>query len=397
MSTIVEQTVRSTRFRLLIAGSLAAAGVWAFAPYAVNDIATQAAINAPLVRLVAPADGTVGALPQEGMLVDAPTRIELVRVAEDAGTLGEAAARVEQAEALARLMRTQIAAIQAEEGRLALRAARFSSSVTSQIAAQAVSAEADGRSCKVQLEQAKAALARAESLRTTGFVSAAGVEKARAEAARAAAECEAAAARRASLAVEGRAARLDIMIGDSANDQPYSAQQRDRLATERRSLEARMLDAEARAATERRRLAEARARAMPTIPAGLFVWNVLASPGSAVTAGVPLIDLVDCRRRFVDVALPERKAESVHAGDVARVRLVGTDEWVEGRVLRVTGSAAKASDMLFAARPQAREDSREISVHVALPQVHDGTAAAPAYRRCEVGRLAEVRFGRALL
>jgi hypothetical protein len=101
------------------------------------------------------------------------------------------------------------------------------------------------------------------------------------------------------------------------------------------------------------------------------------------------MDLADCRRRFVEMALPERRAEAIGPGDRARVRLVGTSQWLDGRVTRVTGSAAVADESFRAARPQARAEGREISVEVSLPP-----APAIAGRGCDIGRLAEVRLGR---
>lgn len=387
----LETILRSRRLRLALGLLIGAGGLWAFAPYVLMDVATQAAVNAPLVRVSAPADGTVGSLPAVGEAIDGNQPLKLVDVAIDAGALGQASAEAARADSLAILLRRQIAEIARDEARLSRRADVFETAARARLAADVTGARALAHSYTSQVTEADAALERAERLLASGFVTPAAVDKARAGRERARADCRAAQARAAAAGAESRAAASGVMLADGANDQPYSAQQLDRLGLERRQLEARLLEAEALAAAERQRIADAQARAEPKLPAGLLVWRVWASPGAAVTAGAGLMDLADCRRRFVEMALPERRAAAVRPGDTARVRLVGTDTWMEGRVTRVTGSAAVADESFRAARPQARAEGREISVEVSLPP-----APAVAARGCDIGRLAEVRLGRSL-
>lgn len=387
----LEALLRSRRLRLALGLLIGAGGLWAFAPYVLMDVATQAAVNAPLIRVSAPADGTVGALPPVGSAVGGAHPLKLVEVAIDAGALGQANAQAARAESLAILLRRQIAEIEQDEARLEHRADVFETAARARLSADVTGARALAQSCTSQVREADAVLQRAERLLSSGFVTPAAVDKARAGADRARADCRAAQARAGAAGAESRAAASGVLLADGANDQPYSAQQLDRLGLERRQLEARLLEAEALATAERQRIADAQHRAEPKLPAGLLVWRVWASPGAAVTAGAGLMDLADCRRRFVEMALPERRADAVRPGDEARVRLVGTDEWMVGRVTRVTGSAAVADESFRAARPQARAEGREISVEVSLPP-----APAVAARGCDIGRLAEVRLGRRL-
>ena len=184
----LEAAVRSRRVRLALVAGLAGLGVWAFAPYAAGDVATEAAINAPLVRIAAPIDGTVGALPPRGAYLAAPARVELVRPAADAGALGAAAAERAEALATAELARRQIAALAAEEERLAARASTFARAARARLAADLAAARAEVRSCRDIAAEEESALTRAERLAGTGFMAAAGLERARAAAARSRAE-----------------------------------------------------------------------------------------------------------------------------------------------------------------------------------------------------------------
>ena len=118
-----------------------------------------------------------------------------------------------------------------------------------------------------------------------------------------------------------------------------------------------------------------------------------ASPGSAVVEGQTLIDLADCGRRFVAVELPERDFEQIKPGDAAAVRLIGSNEWTEGKVLQVRGSAARGDDRLLAAQiPLA--NSGNITIEVSLVR---GVTPADGNGFCDIGRTAEVRFHRSSL
>jgi hypothetical protein len=121
------------------------------------------------------------------------------------------------------------------------------------------------------------------------------------------------------------------------------------------------------------------------------VWSVAASPGSTVSEGQTLLDLAVCERRFVVVELPERAFEQIKAGDPASVRLIGSDDWRQGQVLQVRGSAARADDRLLAAQVP-RPDPNSIIVEVGLPE---NETQSDRNNFCNIGRPAEVRFQRA--
>ena len=88
---------------------------------------------------------------------------------------------------------------------------------------------------------------------------------------------------------------------------------------------------------------------------------------STVTEGQTLLDLADCAHRFVAVDLPERDFEQIKAGDPAYVRLIGSDEWTQGEVRQVRGSAARTDDRLLAAQVPS-PNAGNITVEVGLPR-----------------------------
>jgi hypothetical protein len=109
-----------------------------------------------------------------------------------------------------------------------------------------------------------------------------------------------------------------------------------------------------------------------------------------VTEGQTILDLADCAHRFVVVDLPEREFEQVKAGDTAAVRLIGSDDWKQGKIRQVLGSAARTDDRLLAAQI-ARPVSSSIAVEVELLQE---SSEAERNSFCNIGRMAEVRFQR---
>jgi multidrug resistance efflux pump len=175
-------------------------------------------------------------------------------------------------------------------------------------------------------------------------------------------------------------------------DASYAEQQRDRLMLRRQEVEAIASDARARLAVldrqigaELRRLQRAAVFDV-VLPAGTAVWSQPVPRGSTVAPGATLIELVDCRRRYVEVALPERRMETLLPGERVSVRLVGGRHWQEGTVASALGGAARQEGAMTAAGTGHNE--RTLTVDVSLPP------PATLDRRCEVGRLAEVRFSR---
>jgi hypothetical protein len=109
-----------------------------------------------------------------------------------------------------------------------------------------------------------------------------------------------------------------------------------------------------------------------------------------VTEGQTILDLADCAHRFVVVDLPEREFEQIKTGETAAVRLIGSDDWKQGKIRRILGSAARTDDRLLAAQV-VRPISNSIAVEVELLQ-EGSNAERNSF--CNIGRMAEVRFQR---
>ncbi len=390
----VQNFVRARSTRIVLAASLIAIGAIGFAPYVFNNVSTQAAINAPLIRLAAPVDGTVAELPANGRYFAKPASIRLLDLSQDTGEVADLAAQADLAKAQMDLAERQLAELRGEEGRLKQRASVFTSATTARLGEDRDGAVADLRGCQADRVQQTATLARVRKLAADGFMSPAAVEKAEAAAKLKDSDCSGAEARLRAIDVTTEAARAGVFIGDSYNDAPYAVQQADRLMLQRQIIEKTLSDATAQYTRAKRRLKDALDRSSYRAPAGTLVWAATSSSGTAVRTGEPVLDLVDCRRRFVQVALPERKAESIVPGGPADVRLIGSNEWMKGRIASISGGATRRQEQLLAASTNTQPGAREIIVDVTLAA--SAPEALDANRRCDIGRLAEVRFSRSL-
>lgn len=396
----LETMARSRRLRLAAAVSMAAVGLWAFMPYMANEVGGEAWVNAPLTRISSPIAGTVTTeLPAPGAHLTHPRTAVLVKArALDSSGLGALLDQQAAMQAGLNLAEQQLAEIAAADQRLAGRAGRFESAAVARLVATTDAARADAEACTAEAREARQQLARIETLAAKGFATNATQDRARADASASQARCTALAARLEVSLSETRAARAGLYLGASAQDTPYAEQQRDRLMLRRQELETLATAANAHLAELARRIDSERTRLKSAaayqaqMPANRIVWRTLVSPGQSVANGVTLLELADCTHRFVEVTLPERRMEAMQPGAPAKIRLIGSNDWLEGRIMGITGAAARRDAALVAAEDTGR-DAGALTVAIALPP-DPGPATHSSARRCDIGRLAEVRFAR---
>ena len=397
-SDYLQRFVRSRLVRLTLAIVLIAVSVWAFFPHVRYRIASSAFVNAELMRVAAPIAGRLTRdLPRKGDFVEKPASVTLVEaLARDQRHLLQLTSQYNVAKEHASLLRKQLAEIDATSAELAKRAQIYRESMVARLEREIEESKAERVGCLAEAKQRRDIASRMEQLVKGGTASEIRTAEAMATHEAASTRCEMADARMKRLQVELAAAKDGVFLRDGANDAPYSQQQRDRLALRRQELEIKVLEeslktsqleSEMEAERERIRRLSHFDLALPT---NHVVWSVAASPGSTVSEGQTLLDLAACENRFVVVELPEREFEQIKAGAPAYVRLFGSEEWKQGQVRQVRGSAARTDDRLLAARVP-KPEANSITVEVGLPD--DGTAT-DRNNFCNIGRLAEVRFQR---
>ncbi len=396
--TSVERLIRSRLVRLLLALVLIAVGGWAFLPHIAYRVASSAFVNAELVRVTAPMAGRLSRdLPRKGDIIEHSITVNLIEaLSPDRRHLMELEQQSVVAKDRANLAKKQIAEIETIDRALESRTASYRSGAIERLGQQIAEAAAEKTGCLAENEQRLDVGSRMEQLAKSGYTSQIRSAEASATQEANAARCQMAAARVQRLRIERDSAQTGVYLGDGASDVPYSQQQRDRLVLRRQELETEMLQQDSSASQLAKEVTEERNRfdrighSSLLLPADHVVWSVSASPGSTVTEGQTILDLADCARRFVVVDLPEREFEQIKASEAASVRLIGSDEWRQGKVRQVLGSAARTDDRLLAAQVP-HPTSSSISVEVELLQ---DQSEAERNSFCNIGRMAEVRFQR---
>ena len=398
LSSSVETLIRSRLVRILLALALIIVGGWAFLPHLAYRIAPTAFVNSELVRVTAPIAGRLSPdLPRRGEIIDHSTTVHLVEaLSSDRRHLLDLEQQGAVAKDRAELAKQQLADIEAADRELRSRIESYRSGTIQRLDQEVVEAQAEKAACLAENEQRRNVRTRLEELAKSGYTPQLRSSEAFATEEANAGRCEMADARIQRFKVERDSAQKGIFIANGASDAPYSQQQRDRLALRRQELETEMLQQTSIAkqlsaeVTEERSRLERIGHSDVLLPADHVVWSVLASPGSTVTEGQTILDLADCTRRFVVVDLPEREFEQIKPNASAQVRLIGGDEWRQGNVLRVIGSAVRTDDRLLAAQVP-HPTSSSITVEVELLQ---DRSEAEHSGFCNIGRLAEVRFQR---
>lgn len=394
MNNGIDKLARSYRLRVSAAAIAAALGLWAFAPYMVSEMGGEAQVNAPIIRMASPISGIVATdLPAPGTPLAKNIPVVLVRATNvDRSSLeslkGEAAALG----AVRDLARKQIAELGHADHRLASRSSRFGTAAAAKFAATTVAAREGLAACEAEAAEAVLQRDRIEELAKHGFATFTQRDRLRAVAIATARRCAAMAGQVDAITIEARAASQGLYLSGTAMDAPYGDQQRDRMLLRRQELEivaaeaaARFVQLQLQIGAEEQRVAKASSfRAI--LPAGTVVWSQPAPKGTVVSEGANIIEVADCRHRYVEVSLPERRMEAILPGERVQVRLIGSDQWLEGRIASTAGAAARGEGALAAT--SLAKDDRALTVMVVLPP--PSTLA----HRCDVGRLAEVRFPR---
>ena len=392
--------LRSRFVRVGLASILFGASAWAFAPYLKYRIAPSAFINAELMRVTAPIAGRLTQdLPRKGEFVAHLKKVTLIdSMTPDRRHLLDIEQQYATAKENAELARKQLDEIAAINAELDNRISAYRDGMVSRLSREVDEADAEKKGCLAEVRQRIDVGARMQALVETGTASQIRTAEALAIQEATSTRCRMAEARLQRLEVELRAAQDGVYLTDGANDVPYSQQQRDHLILRRQDLQTLLLQQTRRIAQlvdemteEQNRLARVDHYDL-TLPPSHVVWSVTASPGSAVIEGQTLLDLADCGRRFVAVELPERDFEQIKAGDRTAVRLIGSNDWTEGRVVQVRGSAARADDRLLAAQVPT-PNAGNITVEVSL---EPGVTPVDSKGFCDIGRMAEVRFERSI-
>lgn len=396
---------QSRNLRLVSAGLLLAAAGSILLPRATNYVSTSAVVNAPLITVRSPFDGRIAkASPEVAHAVDADAA--LLRIDGDrtdrsrlTGLLAEETSLLRAQTSLSR-ERDTLAALAEALGRRDREHRQLRARL---LHARLTGLKAEHRGALAERREIADRIARTRSLAAKGNATGAMVERESAELAIRTAEADRLQAAADALRISLAALAEGYVVQETGSDASYAQQRLDEIAIRRADLETEIARTEAHRGALGEQIAMARIDLaanrtfLPEAATDAVVWRASAAVGNEVIAGDEILKLVDCGRRFVEVAISESHFETIVPGTPAYVRLRGSAEPFQARVEAVKGAGAKSDYAELSSEPPFVPEG-QLRVFVGLdPADLDGADAeriAAAF--CDVGRTAEVRFARSV-
>ncbi|WP_165352002.1 HlyD family efflux transporter periplasmic adaptor subunit [Salipiger sp. IMCC34102] len=390
--------MRASVLRIPAAIVLLGAAGTAIAPRLTNHVSSAAVVNAPLVSVYSPFDGTIVTASEWASSVLEPgdtiavvrdlrsesahlraLRSEVARTSGEISGISSQRRRLEAVEEDLRARRT---------GWIAARIDWFDHRLDE--------ADANIAAARAAVTQAEDVADRLNRLQGTGNVTQRDVSAAEADlaAARAGLDREIAVRRRLQVERDFLEAEDTVDLGSSTLDQINS--RLDEIALRDADLYTRLLTLQtSRAAlqTEISGLEVEKARNdtfAPKSSHGGIIWETSGQVGTNVGEGEQIAQVLDCSRRFLEVMIGASYIESITPGDSVSVQLKGDKARSEGTVFAVYGSGARPNRQMEAARPRI-ETPDGLRVIVGIGPV-DLTDPDVGRSFCDVGRAAEVHF-----
>jgi len=356
-----------------------------------TSASVEAVVNARLVTLRAPIEGTIAlaVLPAPGNKLEVGQ--DVVKVTDpraDRSRLDDLRRTMQQLEderATLSLKRESALHEMQDSGR---QVARFQGARARQLESRMSEIRAEIRAAAATREELAAARARAEMLVQKSAGSTAQLERARRDELVAEQTMVAAQDRLAMVGVELEAIREGYFVGDSYNDRPRSLERLQEARERAAELQAEIALRDARLARLASELeretqrTELLAEARLTAPAGASVWEVLISDREQVRRGQDLVRLLDCSAPLVTATVSEGVFNRLHIGAPATFRLKDTRDELAGHVVHMSGQAEVAANLAIAPSYLQKEPYR---VTVAVPDLARGGT-------CPIGRTGRVTF-----
>ncbi len=366
---------------------------WAMVPHLISIVGTSGVVNAPLLTLRSPIDGTVASASRslgaglrrgEALLV-----VEGSRLARDALEEAEMRARtlIHERDAL----QAQLTAVESQMEDLENRAALHRGMAVAWLGERAKAVEARAEALASDVAILRNRLERAQALEG-GAVSTSQRLELEHELAAREADYRGIRAEAAALRVEQEATERGVALDLGAGEGLYARQTLDSHRLQRAELQARLARVSRDLEAVETRIAQARAtldrqiRFAPAAPAAGAIWANSPAEGSAVMMGDVLAQILDCDQRFLEVTVSERHFGRLELGTRASVRLRGSDDWRAAQVVSMMGAGALIREGDFAARPR-NLGAGELRVILTYTDT-----VAESSRYCDVGRSVDVRF-----
>jgi multidrug resistance efflux pump len=362
-------------------------------PAVLNQQSGQAVVNAPVLSVHSPISGTVQDFnTTAGQLVASGARLGRVLSLRARESLENELLSLKERQQGLQSQQTEWQLLQkAFEQRAQLHADHEQTRLQAQLA----EVDSQARAQQAQLRQDADTLARQERLASENFISPLQIDAARNALQASQARLEAIQAREKMLRIEGLAVRDRVYLGQGRNDVPYSQQKLEDLRIQMAELKTRLRETQSRVQQIQSQLdqgeggQQALQEAPIHAPVQGLLWRKFFANGSEVMAGAELGQVIHCRDAFVDVAAPESQLHAMAPGTVVQYRLLGTRDWLQGKVRATSGSGNNGVDLTLAAQPRRERNEGRV-----LVDIRPEDLAQPEAHLCYAGRVVDVKIPR---
>ena len=369
-------------------------------PRVVSHISTSAIINAPILIIRSPVEGVVEdyAL-QSGTLV---SRGQDIAVFREAGTdltqRVELEARLTIAEAAIAAVNARIGEVEDIRRSLEARHRVYREWQSAILENEVEELEAQLRGAKARLSALEQDVERTSALHERNMIADSEKLERATQLTEQIERVREITARRSAKRLQLRALQDDILAGTEGTNTSYTLQRQDEVKLELARLRDELVDHSAEYAALQEQLARAQAiydrdnRITLSSPIDGIVWRSAASSGRPVLPGDEIVEILDCRARYLEAYLPEGLMGTVAAGDLAEVRLTGGSQTFSAPIVSILGNGARFDHAELAAQDTAPKAGK-MRVIIALT---DEMLALDRGKFCHVGRTAQVSLPRDL-
>jgi multidrug resistance efflux pump len=389
----VRSSLRTGRIiKTLLALAAAVALLWVPVQRLLYTTSAQATVNARLINLRAPIDGTVAVLAST-IAVGAQVKageplLELTNPRADRQRVDDLRRTVSGLQSEVAAQTTRIEQLQKIQGDVKEQLDAFQAGRIRQLDARQAELLAEIKSAEATREDAAKSLARSTKLKEQGYQTLATLLHAERDLKVAETKVDAARKRMDSNKIELEAARKGLFVGDSYNDLPRSAQRHDEIDQQIADLTSQVEERQSRLAYLEKELAtetetyERDSKATVSATVGGRIWEALTASGEEVRKGQDLLRILDCAGAVVTATVSESVYNKLWIGQPVEFTLRGESEPHAGSVAGLSGLAAAGSNFAIDQTAMTREPYH---VTIAVP----GLAAQ---KECNIGRTGSVTF-----
>ncbi len=378
--------------KTLLALAAAVALLWIPVQRLLYATSAQATVNARLINLRAPIDGTVSIVAPSiavGTLVKPDeTLLQVTNARADRHRLDDLRRTVSALRMESTALEKKLGQLKKLQADLKAQTDAFQQGRVGQLEARAAELEAEVKGAEARQEDALKSYNRSKELKERGHQTVATLLHAEGDYKVAKMKSEAARKRLESNRIELEGARKGFFVGDSYNDLPRTAQRLDEIEQQVVEASSQLEERQARIAfLEKEQDIEARnfaSQSKGNVSATVAgrIWEVLAANGEQVHRGQDLLRILDCAGAVVTATVSESVYNKLWIGQPVEFTMRGESEPHAGTVVGLTGLAAAGNNFAIDQSAMTREPYH---VTIAVP----GLAAQ---RECNVGRTGSVTF-----